>query len=93
MGEESLKKSVRTERERRERGGRESKRSIGHYLARAGGIGWLVVVPTLLGAFAGRWLDRRFDTGVTLTGALLVLGLAAGCYLAWELLYRGWREP
>lgn len=47
-------------------------------------IGWSVVVPTLLGAALGVWLDRRFPGGQSWTLALLVAGLALGCFNAWR---------
>jgi len=47
-------------------------------------IGWSVVVPTLLGAALGVWLDRRFPGNHSWTLALLVAGLALGCFNAWR---------
>lgn len=49
-----------------------------------GVIGWSVVVPTLLGAALGLWLDRRYPGGRSWTLALLVAGLALGCLNAWR---------
>jgi ATP synthase protein I len=53
-------------------------------LALIGTLGWLVVTPTLLGLFAGRWIDRHEETGIFWTAALLVAGVAVGCRLAWK---------
>jgi ATP synthase protein I len=53
-------------------------------LGMMGLIGWSVVVPTLLGAGFGVWLDRRFPGGRSWTLALLVAGLAIGCWNAWR---------
>ncbi len=52
-----------------------------------GTLGWTVVVPALLGVFVGRWLDRRFGTGVFWSLGLLVAGLAFGCSLAWKRIH------
>lgn len=82
-----LDSSVRRERRRRQRGERGRRISIGRYLATVGSIGWLVVTPTILGAFVGRWLDEKYQTGITFSGALMFLGLILGCYLAWTVLY------
>ena len=79
-----LDEEVRRHRERRARAQRESGRSIGRDLALAGVIGWTVVIPTLLGIYAGRALDRRFGSGVFWTLGLLVAGIAFGCALAWQ---------
>lgn len=83
-----LDEAVKKRRERRERGKREGERSLAENLAMIGVIGWTVVLPTLLGVFAGRWLDRRFDSGIFWTLGLLVLGLAIGCALAWKRINR-----
>jgi ATP synthase protein I len=82
-----LGEAVRTRQERRERWQREGERSIGQNLAMIGTLGWTVVVPTLLGVFAGRWLDRHFGSGVFWSLGLLVAGLAFGCSLAWKRIH------
>jgi ATP synthase protein I len=52
-------------------------------LGMMGLIGWSVVVPTLVGAALGVWLDRSYPGGRSWTLALLMAGLAAGCLNAW----------
>lgn len=52
-------------------------------LGMMGLVGWSVAIPTLLGAALGLWLDRRYPGGRSWTLALLVLGLALGCWNAW----------
>jgi ATP synthase protein I len=47
-------------------------------------IGWSVAIPTLLGAALGLWLDQRYPDGRSWTLALLVAGLALGCFNAWH---------
>jgi len=47
-------------------------------------IGWSVVVPTLLGAALGIWLDQRYPGGRSWTLALLAAGLTIGCFTAWH---------
>jgi ATP synthase protein I len=46
----------------------------------AGGLGFVLGLSALLGAFAGRYLDQRWGTGpwITLVGTLL--GTAVGFY-------------
>ncbi len=53
-------------------------------LGMMGLIGWSVVVPTLLGAALGLWLDRNYPGGRSWTLALLVAGLVLGCFNAWR---------
>ncbi|MGA8276959.1 MAG: AtpZ/AtpI family protein [Rhodanobacteraceae bacterium] len=84
---ERLDEAVRTRQERRERWQREGERSIGQNLAMIGALGWTIVLPTLIGIFAGRWLDRHFGMGVFWTLGLLVAGLALGCTLAWKRMH------
>ncbi len=57
-------------------------------LGMMGLIGWSVVVPTLLGAALGLWLDRHYPGGRNWTLALLVAGLAIGCFNAWHWVTR-----
>jgi ATP synthase protein I len=53
-------------------------------LGMMGLIGWSVVVPTLLGAGLGIWLDQHHPGRHAWTLALLVAGLAIGCMNAWH---------
>lgn len=87
LDKEPLDKAVKTRRERRARWKREGERSIGQNLAMIGALGWTIVAPTLIGIFAGRWLDRHFGSGIFWTLGLLVLGLAVGCTLAWRRMH------
>ncbi|SBT05729.1 putative F0F1-ATPase subunit [Candidatus Accumulibacter aalborgensis] len=53
-------------------------------LGMMGLIGWSVVVPTLLGAALGLWLDKQHPGPHSWTLALLLGGLAIGCLNAWH---------
>jgi ATP synthase protein I len=46
-------------------------------------VGWSVAIPTLLGAALGIWLDKRRPGSHSWALALLVAGLAIGCFNAW----------
>jgi ATP synthase protein I len=59
-------------------------RGVWFGLGMMGLIGWSVAIPTLLGAALGLWLDRRYPGGRSWTLALLVAGLAIGCWNAWH---------
>lgn len=83
-----LDEAVKRRRERRARWQREGERSLGQNLAMIGSLGWSIVAPTLVGIFAGRWLDRRFESGIFWTLGLLVAGLTLGCMLAWKRMER-----
>ncbi len=53
-------------------------------LGMMGLIGWSVVVPTLLGAALGIWLDSRHPGSYSWTLMLLLIGLIIGCLNAWH---------
>ena len=63
---------------------RRSTQGVWFGLGMMGLIGWSVVVPTLLGAALGRWLDRRHPGAYSWTLALLMAGLTIGCLNAWH---------
>lgn len=68
---------------RKLRARRDSTHGVWFGLGMMGLIGWSVVVPTLLGAALGIWLDRRHPVGHSWTLSLLVIGLGLGCVNAW----------
>jgi len=82
--EDEFELRVARQRERIEQGRREKDRSFWRYVGLIGSVGWGVVVPLLLGALLGLWLDRKLDTGSKLTFGLLVFGLFIGCLNAWR---------
>jgi ATP synthase protein I len=53
-------------------------------LGMMGLIGWSVVVPTLVGAGLGIWLDNHRPGQHSWTLALLMAGLCLGCFNAWH---------
>lgn len=74
--------ALRAARNRRWRG--EGETSVARRLAQIGVLGWIIVLPMLLGVFLGRWLDRLAHSGLMFTGAFLVLGLALGAWSGWK---------
>jgi ATP synthase protein I len=62
---------------------RNSPQGVWFGLGMMGLIGWSVVVPTLLGAALGVWLDEHHPGKHPWTLALMVVGLAIGCANAW----------
>ena len=63
---------------------RKSTQGVWFGLGMMGLIGWSVVVPTLLGAACGIWLDNRHPGSHSWTLMLLVIGLVIGCVNAWH---------
>ncbi len=67
---------------------RKSAQGVWFGLGMMGLVGWSVVIPTLLGAALGIWLDNHHPGKHPWTLALLVVGLAAGCLNAWHWVAR-----
>lgn len=65
----------------------EGEPSLGGQLAQIGVLGWIIVTPALVGVFAGRWLDARFDSDVFWSAGLLVAGVALGFWSAWRWMH------
>jgi ATP synthase protein I len=82
-----LLRLVRRRRAHHESWLRHGETSFARYLAQVGVLGWIIVVPTLLGVFLGRWIDQRLHTGIFWTGPLMVVGLAFGCWSAWRWMH------
>lgn len=76
--------SIRLRGERQKRWLRDGDASVSRRLAQIGVLGWITVIPMLVGIFAGRWLDRTYHTGIFWTAPLLMLGAALGCWSAWR---------
>ncbi|MEO6152325.1 MAG: AtpZ/AtpI family protein [Croceibacterium sp.] len=82
--DDCLVAEVRLRDERRQRWLRDGNDSVARRLAQIGVLGWITVIPMLIGIFAGRWLDNRHHTGIFWTAPLLMLGAALGCWSAWR---------
>jgi len=82
-----LSDSVHRSLDRRERSKREA-RSLGQDLALMGALGWLIVVPVLLGVALGRALDRAQHSGITWTAACILLGSVLGGSFAWKRMHQ-----
>jgi ATP synthase protein I len=67
--------------------------SLGARLGQIGVLGWAIIVPTLLGLFLGRWLDRSFGTGIFYSAPLLMIGAAIGFWSAWRWMHRQGVRP
>ena len=81
--EPTLAEQVGAKAARKLRTKRNAKPGVWLGLGMMGLIGWSVVVPTLLGAALGLWLDKHHPAKHSWTLALLVAGLALGCLNAW----------
>ena len=81
---EEIEKAVRLRELRRQTWEKEGERPLWKNLSMVGALGWLIVTPTLIGVFLGRWIDQIAGSGVTFSGGLTFLGACLGFYLAWK---------
>ena len=79
-----LVRGIRLQDERDRRAKREGDPSVARRLAQIGVLGWIVVVPILIGVFSGRWLDEVFHSGLRWTAPLLMIGAGIGLWSAWK---------
>lgn len=82
--DKSLAAQVGAKADRKRQARRRGAPGVWSGLGAMGLIGWSVVVPTLLGAALGIWLDARYPGPHRWTLALLVAGLVLGCANAWH---------
>lgn len=80
----SLSQTVGKSAERKIKARRNSAQGVWFGLGMMGLVGWSVVVPTLLGAATGIWLDKHHPESFSWTLMLLLLGLLIGCLNAWH---------
>lgn len=79
-----LSKAVQNRKRRDDEWTRSGERPLWRNLSMIGALGWLIVLPTVVGAFAGGWLDRKLDSGIFWSGALIIVGAAIGGWMAWQ---------
>jgi ATP synthase protein I len=82
--EDKLLREAERREERHKSWLREGDPSVARRLAQIGVLGWIIVLPMLVGIFLGRWLDAALHSGIFWTSPLLILGLALGCWSAWK---------
>lgn len=68
------------------------KRAVWFGLGMMGIVGWTLVVPTLLGTALGVWLDKNHPETFSWTLTGLILGLFAGCLIAWRWVNKEHKE-
>ena len=81
---DGLARTVRRQRERRQRWVREGEPSMARFIGQIGVLGWIIVTPTLISLFIGRWLDHEFGSVIFWSAPLLLIGVVIGCWSAWR---------
>jgi ATP synthase protein I len=82
--ETSLSRAVGQSADRKIKARRNSAQAVWFGLGMMGLVGWSVVIPTLLGAALGIWLDKNHPESFSWTLTLLLIGLFTGCLNAWH---------
>ncbi len=87
-----LLRAARQAFQREERGRETPEPSLGALLGQIGVLGWMIIVPMLLGLLLGRWLDRTFMSDpsgpqVFFSATFLMLGAAIGLSSAWQWMH------
>jgi ATP synthase protein I len=85
---EDFSKTVGDQAARKQQSRREKDRSIWFGLGAMGMVGWTIAAPTMLGLLLGLWLDTIWPGSFSWMLTLFVLGLAIGCFSAWQWVER-----
>ena len=80
----TLGEEVGTKASRKIKARRHASQNVWFGLGMMGLVGWTVVIPTLIGAALGGWIDKAHPGKHDWTLALLVAGLVIGCASAWH---------
>jgi ATP synthase protein I len=71
---------------------RRKNRGIWFGLGMFGLVGWSVAIPTLIGVAIGLWIDKTWPSRYSWTLMLLIVGVALGCFNAWQWVKRESRD-
>ncbi len=83
-----MARAARKRAERERRAQEEGPPPIMRQIGQIGMLGWMIVAPTLIGLFLGRFIDREFGTGIFFSAPLMMVGVAAGGWTAWRWMHR-----
>ncbi len=72
------------EKEKRKISSLQNKNHVWFGLGMMGMVGWSVVVPAVVGALCGVWLDKKYAQTFSWTLTLLIAGLVTGSLIAWH---------
>lgn len=85
---DGLADAVRRQRQRQQRWLREGEPSMARFIGQIGVLGWIIVMPTLIGLFIGRWLDHKYGSGIFWSAPLLLVGVVVGFWSAWRWMFK-----
>ena len=79
----NFQRQIGTKSDRKIKARKEAK-NIWFGLGMFGMVGWSVAIPSLLGIGLGVWIDTHIQSKYSWTLMLLVIGVALGCFNAWD---------
>ncbi|SON55135.1 putative F0F1-ATPase subunit [Hartmannibacter diazotrophicus] len=62
--------------------------SLGARLGQIGALGWITIMPILIGLYIGHLIDVAVDGGITFSAALIMVGAAVGLWSGWRWMNR-----
>jgi ATP synthase protein I len=83
-GDDFFSRTIAEKEKRKLKAIKQDRRSEWLGLGMFGMVGWSVAVPTLIGAFSGIWLDKKYPQSFSWTITCLLCGLVTGCLIAWN---------
>lgn len=88
MNDERTQEAARRAEARERAGKADPEPSLARRFGQIGVLGWMIVIPMLVGTYLGSKLDHWLGTGITLSAALLVVGAALGLWMALRWMHR-----
>jgi len=85
---DGLAAAARQRRRRQDEWRRKGEPSVIRFVGQIGVLGWIIVTPTLLGLFIGRWIDHRLGTGIFWSAPLMLIGVVIGSWSAWRWMHQ-----
>ncbi len=83
-----MAEAARRQSRRRRHWLREGEPTVARFVGQIGVLGWIIVAPTLIALFIGRWIDRWLGTGIFWSAPLLLVGVSIGCWSAWRWMHQ-----
>ncbi len=80
--------AVRKEKKRQREWREEGEQSVIRFVGQIGVLGWMIVIPALIGLFVGRWIDQKLGTGIFWSAPLLFVGVVIGFWSAWKWMHK-----
>ena len=85
---DQIEDATRRAAERQRIGAEDAEPSVAARLGQIGVLGWLVVMPILIGIVLGRLVDRVAESGIFFTAPAIFIGAGIGLHAAWKWMHK-----